>query len=171
MADAGIFSPDVHIELIDGEIFEMSPIGSFHAGITRRLINLFTRLVGDAAIVDAQNPVVIGVHTEPQPDIALLHWREDFYVKSHPQPQDVLLLVEIADTTLDYDRDTKIPLYAKVEIPEVWLIDVSGKHLDVYRQPEQSRYTNQQRAKDLRCLRVGALPAFQFDLSRLFDDI
>ena len=116
-------------------------------------------------------PVVVDVHSEPQPDLALLSWREDFYVKSHPQRQDVLLLVEIAATTLQYDRDTKISLYAKAGVLEVWPIDVNGKHLDVYRQPEDGRYTSQQRPKDLRCLRVEALPEVTFDLSMIFDDI
>jgi Uma2 family endonuclease len=169
IADAGIFPVDARTELIDGEIIEMPPIGAAHAGITKHLIDLFTRVVQGKAIVDAQDPVVIGIHSELQPDLALLRWREDFYVKSHPQPRDVLLLVEIADTTLEYDRDTKIPLYAKAGISEVWLIDVKGKHLDIYRQPEDGRYASQRRALELGHLQVEALPSLDFDLSTLFD--
>ena len=171
MADARIFPPDVRTELIEGEIIEIPPIGAPHAGITKRLISLLTRAVGDKAIVDAQDPVVLDVYLEPQPDLALLSWRPDFYVKSHPRPADILLLVEIADTTLEYDRNTKIPLYARVEIPEVWLIDVNGRHLDIYRHPAEGRYTARRRATTLRSLRIAALPDVIFDLSTLFDDI
>ena len=122
--------PGTRTELIDGEIIEMVPIGAPHAGITKRRINAFASLADGAAIVDAQDPLVVGMHSEPQPYLALPRWRKDFYVKAHPGPGDVLLRVEIADSTLAYDRGTKIPLYAKAVISEVWLIDVNGKHLD-----------------------------------------
>jgi len=171
MGDAGIFRPDARTELIDGEIIEMAPIGAPHAGITKRLIDIFSRQVGGAAIIDAQDPVVLGTSSEPQPDLALLRPRDDFYVKSHPGPEDVLLLIEIADTTLAYDRDTKIPLYAQSGISEVWLIDIKGRHLDVYRQPEEGRYTTQLRALDIGRMRTEALPDVTFDLATLFDGI
>jgi Uma2 family endonuclease len=171
IADARIFPIDARTELIDGEIIEMVPIGAPHAGITKRLINLFTSVVRDKAIIDAQDPVVLGVYSEPQPDLALLRWRDDFYVKSHPRSGDILLLVEIADTTLDYDRDTKIPLYAQAGVSEVWLIDLKGKRVDIFRQPEDGRYTSQHCARELGRLQVEALPELDFDLSRLFDDV
>lgn len=171
MGDAGIFRPDARTELIDGEIIEMAPIGAPHAGITKRLIDIFSRQIGGAAIIDAQDPVVLGSSSEPQPDLALLRPREDFYVKSHPRCEDVLLLIEIADTTLTYDRDTKIPLYAQAGIREVWLIDINGRHVDVYRQPEDGRYTTQRRAMDIGRMGTEALPDVSFDLATLFDGI
>jgi len=161
----------VRTELIDGEIIEMAPIGAPHAGITKRLIDIFSRQVGNAAIVDAQDPVVLGTSSEPQPDLALLRPREDFYVKSHPGSKDVLVLIEISDTTLTYDRETKMPLYARASIPEVWLIDLNGKNLHVYRHPEEGRYSARERAKDLRRMQVEALPDVTFDLGALFDNI
>jgi Uma2 family endonuclease len=171
MGDAGVFRPDARTELIDGEIIEMAPIGAPHAGITKRLIDIFARQIGNAAIIDAQDPVVLGTSSEPQPDLALLRPREDFYVKSHPRSGDVLLLIEISDTTLTYDRDTKIPLYAQAGVREVWLIDINGRHLDVYRQPEEGRYTTQIRATDIGRMRAEALSGVTLDLATLFDDI
>jgi Uma2 family endonuclease len=135
MGEAGIFKEDARVELINGELFDMPPIGSGHSGIVRILIHIFSRVVGALALVDVQNPVVLGDDSEPQPDIALLKPRDDFYTRSHPTPEDVLLLIEVADSSTYYDRSIKIPLYARYRIPEVWLIDLPHKRLEVYRSP------------------------------------
>ena len=135
MGEAGIFVGDARVELIDGELFDMPPIGSGHSGVVRILIHIFSRAVGVLALVDVQNPVVLGDDSEPQPDIALLEPRDDFYTKSHPTPEDVLLLIEVADSSTYYDRSIKVPLYARYRIPEVWLIDLPHKRLEVYRNP------------------------------------
>jgi Uma2 family endonuclease len=135
MGEAGIFDEDARVELIDGELFDMPPIGSGHSGVVRILIHIFSRAVGVLALVDVQNPVVLGDDSEPQPDIALLKPRDDFYTKSHPTPEDVLLLIEVADSSTYYDRSIKVPLYARYRIPEVWLIDLPHKRLEVYRSP------------------------------------
>ncbi|MGH8582769.1 MAG: Uma2 family endonuclease [Gammaproteobacteria bacterium] len=108
MGKAEIFQPGARVELIDGEVIDRVPIGSRHAGIVKRLIRDFTRAAGDVAIVSAQVPVILGIHSEPLPDLALLRPRDDFY-SAHPQPADVFLIVEVADTTLRYDRDVKVP--------------------------------------------------------------
>jgi Uma2 family endonuclease len=97
MGEAGIFDEDARVELIEGELFDMPPIGSGHAGVVMIFIRLFTRAVGDLAIVGAQTPIVLGAESEPQPDILLLKPRDDFYTRSHPTPEDVLLLIEVAD--------------------------------------------------------------------------
>ncbi|GIX47749.1 MAG: hypothetical protein KatS3mg131_1960 [Candidatus Tectimicrobiota bacterium] len=113
----------------------MAPIGSRHAGHVNRLNRLLSRLVGERAIVSAQNPVRLGEHSEPQPDVALLRPRPDFYAAEHPGPEDVLLVVEVAETSLEDDRAVKVPLYARFGIPEVWLVDLAAGHMEVYRHP------------------------------------
>ena len=133
MAAAGILRPDDRVELLDGEIVRMSPIGSPHAAAVTRAQRWFDRRVGERAIVRVQNPVRLDNHSEPEPDIALLLPRADFYARSHPTPRDVLLIVEVADTSLELDRTVKVPLYARAGIPEVWLADLNGGGFDVYR--------------------------------------
>ena len=108
MGEAGIFEPGHRFELIEGEIIEMSPIGRRHAACVRCLINLLTRTLGGAAVVDAQNPLVLGDLSQPQPDLVVLKARDDFYADDHPRPQDVAFLIEVADSSLLYDRETKI---------------------------------------------------------------
>jgi Uma2 family endonuclease len=135
MGDAGIFHEDARVELIEGELFDLPPIGSGHAGMVMILIHLLTRAVGDLAIVGAQTPIVLGEESEPQPDIVLLKPRDDFYTRSHPTPEDLLLLIEVADSSTYYDRSIKIPLYAHYRVPEAWLIDLPHKRLEVYRYP------------------------------------
>lgn len=145
MAEAGILHEDDRIELIHGEIVQMSPIGNYHAAIVRRLTTLLTPRLAPQAIVDVQNPVRIGDHSEPEPDIKILPFRDDYYAESGVTPQDVLLLIEVSDSTgrhsaLRYDRNTKLPLYATAGISEVWIIDVGQRQLEVYRQPHGERY-------------------------------
>lgn len=140
MAKAGILGGDDRVELIDGEIVEMPPIGSPHASSVMRLIQLFFQQVGSRALVNAQNPVRLEEHSEPQPDIALLRPRNDFYAAAHPGPQDVLLLIEVADTSVDYDRQVKAPLYARAGITEYWLVDLAGQRIEVYRAPAAGEY-------------------------------
>lgn len=113
MAQAGILAEDDRVELIDGDLIDMRPIGSRHAGAVSRLTSLFGAGVGAEAIVSVQNPVQLDRYSQPQPDLALLRPRADFYAESHPQPADVLLIVEVAEASLDYDRDVKVPLYAR----------------------------------------------------------
>jgi Uma2 family endonuclease len=140
MAEVGLLHEDSRVELIDGEIIEMAPIGSPHGGNVKRFIRLFSKVIGDKAIIAAQDPVVLSGYSEPEPDIALLRWRADDYEQSHPHPEDVLLLIEVSDSTLRYDRDVKIPLYAKNGIPEVWLLDIQNRQLEIYREPVNGEY-------------------------------
>lgn len=149
MAAAGIFAPGQRLELIEGEIVEMSPIGFLHAVVVRRLNNLLTRLLRqDEALVDAQNPIVLGDLSEPQPDLVLLEPRDDFYADAHPGPEHVLLLVEVADTSLRFDREVKLPIYARHLIPEVWIVDLQGKAVETFREPGPAGYERRRRLTD-----------------------
>ena len=140
MAQAGILGEDDRVELIDGEIVEMSPIGRRHAGRVNRLTQLFVRRLGDAAVVSVQNPVRLDEHNEPQPDVMLLRPRADFYEGSIPGPADVLLIVEVADTSAALDRRVKLPLYARSGVPEVWLVDLGKNTIRAHRDPTPGGY-------------------------------
>jgi len=167
MGEVGLLNEDSRVELIDGEIVEMAPIGSEHAGHNNQLLSLLAYRLYGRAVVAGQNPVVLSSHEEPQPDIAVLRWRDDYYRTAHPHAEDVLLLVEIADSTLRYDRDVKVPLYASHGIPEVWLLDLQQKQLEIYRDPVRGQY----RQRD--CRRAGQIapilwPDAVIDLAELF---
>lgn len=135
MVAAGILREDSRVELIEGEIVEMGPIGSRHAGCVNRLTTLLASLVQQKAVVAVQNPIRLSPRSLPQPDLALLKYREDFYAAAHPGPEDVLLVVEVADESAAYDREVKVPLYARAGIAEVWLVVLPEKLVEVYRHP------------------------------------
>ena len=124
----------------------MSPIGRRHAAIVRILVNVLTRRLGaDEAVVDAQNPVVLDDISEPQPDLVLLKPRPDLYADRHPGPEDALLVIEVADSSLAFDRNVKAPLFARCGIPEVWIVDVGGSAVEVYRGPTAGGYARVER--------------------------
>ncbi|WP_376790049.1 Uma2 family endonuclease [Thermoflexus sp.] len=157
MAEVGILSEDDRVELIEGELIAMSPIGSRHAAAVARLTVLFSR-IEDRGIVWVQNPIRLGWHSEPQPDVALLRYRPDFYASGHPGPEDVLLIVEVAETSADYDRTVKIPLYARHGIPEAWLVDLTEAHVEIYRQPSPQGYQEARTLRRGETLHPTALP-------------
>lgn len=165
MAEAGILSEDDRVELLDGEIVEMTPIGSSHAATVDRLTRLFSRLVGEAAFVRVQSPIRLSEHSEPQPDLALLKPRPDFYAPAHPGPEDVLLVVEVAETSVGIDRKLKIPLYAKAGISEVWLVDLDEERIEVYLNPSSKGYGDVQRLRRGRGLAPQALPNLKISVS------
>jgi len=140
MAQAGILSEDDRVELIEGEIVEMTPISSRHAACVKRLNRLFSQRVGERALVGVQDPIRLSEHSEPQPDLALLRPRPDFYTATHPGPQDVLLVVEVAETSADYDREVKLPLYARSEITEAWLVDLEAGVVEIQHKPSSQGY-------------------------------
>ena len=140
MAAAGVFSEGDRVELIEGEIIEMNPIGSRHAACVGRLTEFLGRLAAGEAIVWVQNPVQVNDYSEPLPDVTLLKRRDDFYAQANPQPSDVLLIIEVADSSVEYDRDIKMPLYAKASIPEVWLINLPKETIEIYTQPVGDAY-------------------------------
>jgi Uma2 family endonuclease len=140
LAEAGILGEDDRAELIEGEIVMMTPIGLRHASCVDRLTRLLVQVAGEAAIVRVQNPVVLGERSEPQPDFALLAPRDDFYAGAAPGPGDVLLAIEVADSSLGYDRGVKLPLYGRSGIREVWIVDLGRGCVDAYRGPAADGY-------------------------------
>lgn len=145
MAGAGILGENDRVELIDGEVTVMSPIGKGHAACVGRLTLRLVESVGKHALVWVQNPIHLGEFAEPQPDVALLRPRRDFYAKGHPGPKDVLLLIEVSDETLRYDRRVKLPLYARAGIPEVWIVDLKNERVEVHRRPRANGYAETKR--------------------------
>ncbi|AFY54948.1 hypothetical protein Riv7116_2435 [Rivularia sp. PCC 7116] len=140
MAAVGILNEDDRVELIRGEIIEMAAIGTKHACCVRRLDKVLHRKLGDEVIISVQNPIGLDDSSQPQPDVALLKPREDDYLSAHPQPKDVFLVIEVADTTIKYDREVKTPLYAEESVVEVWLVDINSECVEVYREPATDGY-------------------------------
>ena len=135
MGETGILGPADRVELIDGEIIERSPIGALHAAIVDLLARHFGRSAQASAFIRCQNPLRLDDISEPEPDIAILKPRADFYTTGHPGPADALLVIEVADSSLAYDLGIKVPLYARHGIPEVWVIDATTRQTRVFREP------------------------------------
>jgi Uma2 family endonuclease len=159
MGEAGILAEDDRVELLDGEIVEMTPIGPAHASVVGRLTHLFSRLAGERGLVWVRNPIdLAAADSEPQPDVVLLNPRADFYVTAHPAPADVLLLVEVMDASAERDRRLKLPLYARAAIREVWLVDLGAERLEVHRQPEADGYRQTHLLRRGESTTIEALP-------------
>lgn len=135
MGETSILHPELRVELLDGRVYQMAPIGSPHAACVKRLNRLFSHALGTRVIVAVQNPVQIARYDLPVPDLALLRPQDDFYEAAHPGPEDVLLLVEVADTTLLHDRKFKMPVYGRAGVVESWLVDVNKQRIEVFRTP------------------------------------
>ncbi|MDP1606314.1 MAG: Uma2 family endonuclease [Rhodocyclaceae bacterium] len=135
MAEAGIFSADDRVELIDGEIVDKAPTGSHHAGVVKMLVRRFSETIGKHAILSIKDPLHLDTHSEPEPDLMLLQPRDDFYAAAHPVASDVLLLIEVGDSTARFDREVKLPLYARQGVPEVWLVTLDTRQIEVCRAP------------------------------------
>lgn len=143
MGTAGVLTRDDRVELLDGHIIRMSPIGPPHASTVARLNVLLIRRFGGRATIWTQNPIVLDRWSEPQPDVCVLAPRADFYAAGHPRPKDVLLGVEVMDSSRSYDRTLKLPLYAKAELREVWFVDLKAQSIDVFRRPALRGYREQ----------------------------
>jgi Uma2 family endonuclease len=157
MAEAGVLRPDERTELYEGQVIAMSPPSSFHASIVKRLAALFTRLAGDRAVVSVQDPIQLG-DTHPEPDVALLRPRTDFYARAHPRPPDVLLVVEVALSTLEFDRGPKRAKYAEYGVPELWIVAPEEGWIEVHRRPDVDRYAAVTKHARGEALAVEALP-------------
>ncbi len=140
LGEADIFPSGSRLELINGEILEMAPIGFNHSGHVIRLLNFFAPLVGNNALINAQNPLQLDDLSEPEPDFMLLKPNADFYSSRHPNANDVLLLIEVADSSLTFDQNQKLRLYALHGIPEYWLLNLNDLSLEVYRNPNGEVY-------------------------------
>lgn len=167
MGEAGILHEDDRIELVEGDLIDMAPIGSRHASIVNQLARLLIKAVDDEVIVSVQNPVRLSDWSEPQPDIVVLKPRSDDYFSAHPGPDDVLILIEVADSSIDYDRKTKLPLYARHGVGEVWILDLNAQVLECYTQPSQEGYGQCQRLGSQDQVSPNALPEVRIDLGPL----
>ena len=141
MAEVGILAPDDCVELINGEIYQMSPIKSLHASHVNRIALLLARLIEDDYHLITQNPIQLDSYSEPEPDLALVKKDEQFYLKQHPKAADTLWVIEVADSSLEYDRTIKGELYAQADIPFYWIINLQDYQIEAYAKPEHGQYT------------------------------
>lgn len=140
MVDAGLLAEDDRVELIDGEIVEMTPIGARHLACVVTLTHLLIEASGGKYFVSVQNPILLDEGNEPQPDLSLLRMRPDPAAESLPGPDDVLLVVEVSDATLSYDRNVKLPRYARSGVPEVWLVNLEARKVEIHSEPSSQSY-------------------------------
>jgi Uma2 family endonuclease len=169
MGEAGVFGEDDRLELLDGEIVRMTPIGSPHAGCVNRLNSLLTAALGPQAIVSVQNPVICSDRTELQPDLAILKARTDFYSHAHPRPQDVYALFEVADSSIRYDQGVKLQAYALAGIPALVIIDLRTRVVTVYRTPTSGTYRQEGVLRLADTLQIPGLQAVSMSVGDLFD--
>jgi len=140
LIETGVLQEDERIELLNGKLYSMTPIGPSHAYTVLQLTQRFISKLGERVVVSSQNPVKLPPNSEPEPDIALLKPPAETYRESLAEAEDILLVVEVADSSLEYDRTTKLPIYAQAGIPEIWIINLKDGGLEVYREPKQGRY-------------------------------
>ncbi len=167
MGQFGIFSEDDRVELVCGEIIDMSPIGERHAACVATLTQLITLRLRLSALVWAQNPIVLDDYSEPQPDLAILKPRGDNYRTSKPAPDDVLVVIEVSDSTLEYDRKVKMPLYAGAGIPEAWLVNLPEERIEVYSDPAGGEYQTARAYARGRRLQSQTLASLRLSVSKI----
>jgi Uma2 family endonuclease len=168
MGEVGILAPDTRVELIDGEIIDMPPPGNLHAGTVDQLVLVLGQAVASRALLRVQNPLWLDEHSEPRPDVSVLKPRTDFYKSCRPQPADALLVVEVSDSSLRFDRDVKVALYARHGIAEVWLVDLRAKRLVRHREPLRGVYTRIDEPNLSTPVEINALSGVRVDLGTLF---
>lgn len=168
MAEIGMLAPDARVELIEGEIIDMPPQRSRHAGTVNGLMTKLVNAAGSAARVTCQTPLRLSQYSEPEPDLMLLRWRADHYSTSHPDAGDVLLVIEVADATARYDREIKLPLYARHGVAEVWIVDLQARRLRVHRRPQDGEYADITTLESPGMLPLPGLDRSTIDLSGLF---
>lgn len=168
MLETGILHEDDRVELIDGEVRQMSPIGPYHAALVARLNRLLMQHAIDSMIVRVQDPVRLSDYSEPQPDLALVAERADFYAHSHPTVEDIYLLIEVSDTTLSYDRSEKLPRYALAGVQEVWIVDTAAQQIEQYYQPAGNQYRTKQTSERGQTIQAHTLPNLMLDIDSIF---
>jgi Uma2 family endonuclease len=167
MRETGILSEEDRVELLDGEVCVMSPIGPFHAAIVKRLNAILNKLVSETVIVGVQDPVQLNDYSEPQPDIALLRFDASFYADHHPTPGDTLLVIEVAESSLEHDRDEKIPRYAQSGVLEAWLIDINQEVVEQYTQPRGNQYGAKQTFGRGNVIRATTIPGLALPIDQI----
>lgn len=168
MGELGILRPDDRVELIDGELVRMAPIGSMHSGLVSRLTRLLVQRVGRSGVVSPQNPVILSNVTEPQPDLAVLRWRADDYMADTPVAADALLVIEVADSSLRFDRGVKLKFYAASGVPEVWIVDVRGRCVLAFAEPAGDGYRRESRLGTGSIVNSAAVGGLSVGLDELF---
>ncbi len=167
MIDAGVFIGNSNWELIEGEIVKKMVVGDYHISCVNRLNYLLSLKLAGAAIVSIQNPVVISDISEPEPDVALLKFREDFYAASKATAKDVLLLIEVSDSTVSYDRQTKARIYAEAGIEEFWLVNLPRQIIEVYSEPFGGKYKVVRKFGKNEKISLNFLPDISFDVAEI----
>ena len=168
LADAGILAENDRVELLDGDIIHMPPIGDWHAASVDQFNHLMLPPLQGRAIVRVQGPTHLNDISEPQPDVLLLRWRDDFYREGHPGPTHILLLIEISDTSVDYDRNTKLSAYARAGIPEVWIVSRQDRRIEAYTSPSGGAYSNVIHASPTETIAPQAFPDVTLEVGRFF---
>jgi Uma2 family endonuclease len=167
MAETGVLRPGQRVELVDGRIIDMSPIGPLHGGVVKRLIRLFECHLQGRWLLSVQDPERLENHSEPQPDLMLLKPAPDDYDSRHPVPEDVFLLIEVSDSTLETDRDVKLPVYARAGIAEFWIVDLVNGALEVYREPQSNGYDSAQILHEGDAAAPAAFPDAVIEVAKL----
>ena len=167
LGEAGVLDPASRVELIEGELVDMAPIGSPHAGTVNRLAALLFRAVA-TEVVQVQNPIRLDDYSEPQPDLAVLKPRVDFYRAALPTAPDILLLIEVSDTTLAYDGGPKLELYSRHAIQEEWIVNLPDRQLEVFRDPSPEGYRSRLQLRAGEFATTAALPALSLEITTLF---
>ncbi len=168
MAETGLLKPGERVELMDGRILQMSPIGPFHGGITTKLNKWFSQRAKERWLVCVQSPLRLDEHSEPEPDLMLVRPSPDFYTSRHPGPEDVFLVVEVADSSLDYDRQEKLSAYARAGIAEVWLVNLLDRCIEAHRQPHYLGYESASVCRAGQSLAPAAFPDAVLSVNELF---
>ena len=170
MAEVGLLAPEARVELIEGEIFDMPPIGNLHGGFTAWLHRRLLRDLGNEISVWDQVTLPLDTFSAPEPDLVILKYRKDEYKNKRPTPDDVFLIVEVSQSSLHHDRHVKVPLYARHGIPEVWLLDVEHRRLQFFHTLAAAHYTHTSETPTPGQVSLRALPNAMVDLSGLFED-
>ena len=167
MGEIGVLKPDARVELLDGQIIDRMPIGPFHGGTVKSLIELFSEVAKRRYLVSAQDPVRLNDRSEPEPDLMLLKPRADKYKSRHPKPEDVYLIIEVADSTLQFDREEKIPAYGAAGIAEAWLVNLPEQKIEVYREPHYTGYASKTILRPGEKAKPSAFPDVIIDVAEL----
>jgi Uma2 family endonuclease len=173
LAELGFFDADSHIELINGEIVEMAAKGRIHETCLRKLLKELPKLVGERATLQSQAPISLAPNSEPEPDFSIIKNRDDDYLYNHPEADDILLVMEVSDSSLDYDQNVKLSLYAKAEIDHYWIFNLVDSSLEVYSEPYQNNqgkygYLNKRIFLPNQTVSFTFYPEFSLDLSKVF---
>ena len=170
MADAGILSESDRVELLDGDVITMPPIGDWHAASVKLFANAMPPALQGRAMIAVQDPVRLDDSNQPQPDVVLLRWRDDYYRSGHPGPADVLLLIEVSDTTVDYDRGVKLAAYARAGIPEVWIASRPDRRIEAYTEPAGEEYATVRYFSPGENIAPLAFPDITLEVDRIIGD-